>query len=774
MCSNGAINQYLLAGKVLTPLNGKIPKLKDWTSRKLTDDKILSHNGNLGMVIDEGDLVVDVDPKNGGTASFEKLAAYLASEGAEALTPTVMTPSGGFHVYLKIPTHYIGKSFKKTLKKEYPGIDFLTQGTQCVIATSSTKAGLYEWHDDILGGFEQIEAPTALVDLIAQGNTKTDQPDASDLGDFEGLIGSGGWSEDKVLAMLDKLDPSMPNDEWVKVGMALHDWNPVTGLALWEYWSKGGDNYKDDETEKRWRSFDSGGGVTLGTISYMVKEVVFDDLSDQLASYISLIDAADEKELKLSVVPKIKKLELDSDSRNRLAVTIQRRLHALTSIKPLIGICREMIAGANSLAQALSNVPDWCHEWVYVNSHRGYVDFKKLQVHKSEAFNLINTKQTPYGPNGPILASQYATLFGAVKTVDSMAYLPMKDEKLCTVDGHSVLNTFNPRTIPDTAEGYTKGGKDAIKRIKKHINFICTTDENAELLTMWLAHQVQYPGRQMLWSPLIQSIPGTGKSFFGEMLCATLGDPNVGKVAPAQVTSDFNGWATNVVVNVLEELQVKGHNRYEVVNALKPLITDRMIQINEKGVKPYKTVNTANYICFTNSKDALPLDDTDRRWWVMFVPIQKLTDLKSFVGEELEDYFPALFEAVRSHGPEIRKWMLEYDITDEFKNIKQAPMTEYKMMMAATEEASIEGLGEVREMLETGSEFFNTECISTSHLFADMLFEHPDIDLKTSKQAYILKRLGFQKVPSKIKISGRSLRIWTKYPMTNEEIRKQF
>ncbi len=80
-----------------------------------------------------------------------------------------------------------------------------------------------------------------------------------------------------------------------------------------------------------------------------------------------------------------------------------------------------------------------------------------------------------------------------------------------------------------------------------------------------------------------------------------------------------------------------------------------------------------------------------------------------------------MFEAVRSHGPEIRKWMLEYDITDEFKNIKQAPMTEYKMMMAATEEASIEGLGEVREMLETGSEFFNTECISTSHLFADML-----------------------------------------------------
>ena len=43
--------------------------------------------------------------------------------------------------------------------------------------------------------------------------------------------------------MLDKLDPSMGNGDWVKVGMALHDWDVNLGLDLWEKWSRGGDNY---------------------------------------------------------------------------------------------------------------------------------------------------------------------------------------------------------------------------------------------------------------------------------------------------------------------------------------------------------------------------------------------------------------------------------------------------------------------------------------------------------------------------------------------------
>ena len=85
--------------------------------------------------------------------------------------------------------------------------------------------------------------------------------------------------------------------------------------------------------------------------------------------------------------------------------------------------------------------------------------------------------------------------------------------------------------------------------------------------------------------------------------------------------------------------------------------------------------NTTNYICFTNYKDSIPLDSDDRRWWVVFVPIDSLDEMAQIIGESVVTYFPKLFNAVRTYGCEIRKWLLEYELTKEFLAIKQAPMT---------------------------------------------------------------------------------------------------
>ena len=133
----------------------------------------------------------------------------------------------------------------------------------------------------------------------------------------------------------------------------------------------------------------------------------------------------------------------------------------------------------------------------------------------------------------------------------------------------------------------------------------------------------------MLWSPIIQGIQGVGKSFFGTLLRLVLGNMNVGTVSPSQAISNFNGWATGVMVNILEELRISGKNRHEVSNAIKPLITDTYIQINEKSVKAYSALNTTNYIAFTNFKDALPMTEGDRRWWMIYCPIENLNDITS-------------------------------------------------------------------------------------------------------------------------------------------------
>ncbi len=764
MVKSSIINQYLSEGKYLTLLEGKIPK-KDWRTKVFSKDQLLNHNSNIAWRLSNNDLVIDIDPRNGGTESFAKLQKDLKIN----LIPTLITPRKGFHIYLKISEPNL--KIKKTLK-EYPGIDFLSEGCYCLINSCETEHGIYEWFDDLFGKFEQSEAPKEILNLISH------QKITSNLGDFEGLISqnSNSWSRDKVISMLEKLDPSMKNDEWVKVGMALHNWDPIEGLDLWEEWSKDGDNYEEGQTEIRWKSFESSGGVTLGTISYMVKEVVYDETSEKVNQYLEKIKFANEKTLEFEIFPKIRKEEFNNYHKEKIVKSIQDRFKEISNVKIPIGNIRQMINNIQILTGNFisdEETPEWCKKWVYVNSHTAFANLNTLKLLKTEAFNIKNGKYVPESANGSKQsASKYVSDKGFMKTVDIMSYLPNTSETICQIDEVKVLNIFNPKTIPQVAQDYTEQGLEAIELVKKHIKFICTTEKNSTIFTEWLAHCVQFPGKQILWSPVIQSIQGVGKSFFGELLRFCLGDRNVGTVSPTQVISDFNGWATNVMVNVLEELRVKGHNRYDAVNSLKPLITDRMIQINDKGVKQYMTYNTTNYICFTNYKDSLPLDQDDRRWWVIFVPLETLAEMPKYVDEEAVTYFPKLFNAVRSHGSEIRKWLLEYEISKDFLNTKQAPMTNHKLSMIATEEAGFEGYLEIKELIEKGSKYFNKEVICSNSLFEALLFEHPELDIQARNRNIILKKLGYSALPKPVKIDGKTRRVWAKSLLDNETARK--
>jgi len=769
MVKNSIINQYLSSGKNLMPLDRvKYPR-ENWRTTLFSEEQLYNHKGNIGWQLSTKDLVIDIDPRNGGDVNFKKLQEKLKFPDME---PTVITPGGGYHIYLKIPEKYKDYSFKKTFK-EYKGVDFLTDGAYCLIASCKRPDGEYVWGDDLFGKFEQNETPESILNFIT---FKVDSNE-SDLGDFEGLIGgkSANWSEEKVLEMLERLDSSMGNDDWVKVGMALHDWDPVKGLELWENWSQDGDNYEEGQTETRWKSFDLNGGVTLGTISYMVKEVNYDEVNIQLNHYLEKVKFADEKQLEFDLIPKIKKHNFSKINLEKIAKAVQDRYKDISNVRLPINDIRNLLHGyelVNGHFVEEGEKPDWCKDWVYINSHTAFANLTNLKILKTEAFNIKNGKWVPESVNGSKQsAAKYVADKGFVETVDAMAYLPNTNEPICIIDEYKVLNSFNSKTVPIAAEEYSEEGLAAIELVKKHIKFICSSDQNSDIFTQWLAHQVQFPGKQILWSPVIQSIQGVGKSFFGELLRMCLGDRNVGTVSPTQVVSDFNGWATNVMVNVLEELRVKGHNRYDAVNSLKPLVTDRMIQINDKGVKQYMTYNTTNYICFTNYKDSLPLGEDDRRWWVIFVPIEKLDDMAEFVGESAVTYFPKLFNAVRTHGSEIRKWLLDYKLSDEFLSIKQAPMTDYKLSMIATEEGSFEGYSELKDLIEKGGKYYNKDVVSSTDLFEILAFEHPELDIQTSKRHLLMKKLGYSMLSKQIKIDGKLKKVWSKKLISNEEAR---
>ena len=777
MVNRDIIEQYIQQNRKLTPLNGKRPISPQWTTLSVPIDDIYSHRGNLGLVIDKKTLVIDVDPRNGGDDSYTLLARDLLNNDNTKLYRTVNTPSGGYHIYLRLDKRHQGIKLKKTLSK-YKGIDFISLGGQVVIAGSVTDDIHYTWADDILELNDQI-APPYLVGLLAQGQNKTLNNDDNDDDDADAYLLS--LDADKptraeVIAMLDYLDPSINNSEWVKIGMALYSWDRAKGLDLWESWSIEGDNYVQGETVRRWQSF-SYGAVGMGTLVYMVNEAKKGDQSTVLNNYIEELKGLDITAINHGFITDIKKEQFNPINLEIINKKIQERTKELNGVTVGISQIRSMTKGKASDGDVMGHnePPAWCNRWVYVVSLGCFINRDTLAHHKAQAFDITHGIDIPLNDTGgKQSATKYVADNGYVKVVNNAMYLPAVGVDIIELEGLEVLNTFNKKTIPNRTGEHTPDGLKAVDRVKKHIKLLCTTEKDTEILLCWLAWQVQHKGIKILWSPVIQSIQGVGKSFIGELLRACLGDINVSTVAPSQVVSDFNSWSVGSCVNILEELRVKGHNRYEATNALKPLITDRMIQINSKGTPQYMAYNTTNYICFTNEKDALPLDTDDRRFFVIFAPIKSLDHMQELTGTPTGEYFKELFNAIREYPQELNKWLLEYKITDYFKTLHQAPETAHKASMIATEHATHEGLTEIGELLKKGGEYFDIDVISSGDFFAVFEFEYPDISVQTSKRNYIFKRLGYSIHPHRVKIHGKSRRIWSKSPITNEQIHDHF
>ncbi len=493
----------------------------------------------------------------------------------------------------------------------------------------------------------------------------------------------------------------------------------------------------------------------------------YKQLRDGLLNGITTADEDDLGELKTH----IRSLALDASDRERMVKAVQSRLCGLTNVNTPLPALRKEMNGPNRVTAMAANSrkPKWCKLWVWVASHNCFYNTKDSLFVSPQTFDMMHGCDVPEVRGKRIRATNYVGQHGYISIVVKPVYVPTEPEKLIWVDGEFCVNRFMHNSLPKAAEDYSDAGSAYIDLVEAHIEMVCGGKEDALILAQWLAHQVQYPGEKILWSPLIQSVEGVGKSFFSYLLRCGLGMRNVGVVNPSQLVSTFNDWATDVCVNVLEELKIAGHNRYEALNAVKPLITDDFIQVNPKGFKTYNTPNFVNYIAFTNSKDALPLITSDRRWWVVHCPLQHFTEVPDY-----KNYFPKLFDGLVNHADEVCLWLRKYEITEEFMNMKQAPMTTAKEYMVATEEASFEGLAEVRSVIEEGGHLFDEVCVSSADLFLQVSRDHPDLFLKSNRRSQILKRLGYQSLGLRLKFDGKKKMFWVKKPMTPEEVREHW
>lgn len=246
---------------------GKSPRDKDWRNKKyeFNDISIAVDSGsNLGFRLSNKDLVVDMDPRN-MEISLEEAVKYLVKtynfpELVDA--PTVITGSGGLHIYLQIPSAKVGKKLKNGLN-DLPGVEFKGLGRQVVAVGSKHPNGeMYVLEPSSPTMEAVVECPESLIaDLIRPIPTVSESD--RDL-TCEELA--------ECLACLDPTDFS-DHDKWVQLAMACHSATGGEGIEEFVEWSIQDEEYSDQSEviRDRWVSFTSS-GITARTLFKAVSD----------------------------------------------------------------------------------------------------------------------------------------------------------------------------------------------------------------------------------------------------------------------------------------------------------------------------------------------------------------------------------------------------------------------------------------------------------------------------------------------------------------------
>lgn len=207
----------------------------------------------------------------------------------------------------------------------------------------------------------------------------------------------------------------------------------------------------------------------------------------------------------------------------------------------------------------------------------------------------------------------------AVQKVDCMRFRPRDEPGLITMEGGlSAINAFKPK--------FGARIKGDVDPFLAHVRRLIRGNRDANIFLSYLAACVQQVGVKFQWCPVLQGTQGNGKTVFYKVLEYALGTDYCFQLSANDIENKFNGWIQNKLLIVIEELRIRG--RITVADILKPLITNDRIGIQQKGVDQITGDNFANFLIFSNHKDAVLKVRDDRRYSVFFTAQQTVDDLR--------------------------------------------------------------------------------------------------------------------------------------------------
>lgn len=508
----------------------------------------------------------------------------------------------------------------------------------------------------------------------------------------------------EITNALDYVDQESDYDRWVMVGMALHHQSQGKpgGLDVWKSWSSRANNYDPDACDEKWRSFNENSGkrtpVTMASVLKIAHEREKLVKSEEFTRAMNrLRTSGDEDEITGVIAKELVHAATTELQFDMIAKKMQDRLFEITDVKPRIETVRKLLSQARGRKEIMDSGtrPDWCRGWVYLrNSDRFYhIDTKRELTERG--FNavfdryLLSDDDKMVGNAIPgARASQMALNLYEMPAIDQKVYLPGMDNIL-EVNGRLCVNTFDESSIPDTKAPETPEDFAAIETMENHFRVLLPDEFERNLVMDFLAYNVQFPAEKIAWAIVMQGVEGGGKTTIMKLLSRVMGPQNVGPLSATELQDKYTGWAENKKMVFIEEIRLHGANRYEILDKLKPFISNEDANVRRMNRDSYEIPNVTNYFMFTNYWDALPLSRMDRRYYVVATWFQTKAQLQKFMSEH-PDYFDKIYTAIREYGEVLRWWLLTRKINDTFQPRKPALDSVAKMKMRDISEHSEE------------------------------------------------------------------------------------
>lgn len=310
-------------------------------------------------------------------------------------------------------------------------------------------------------------------------------------------------------------------------------------------------------------------------------------------------------------------------------------------------------------------------QWFYLTETDAYVNLvQPNRLYPSSKISLA----LGHLSDVPDLGEKMKT--GLTEKMHAPAYQPYAydkdiDTRLVIRGDMRCFNTYRPTRL--------KPIKGSVAPFMEYMEQLIPDKDERHQLLRWIATLIARPERRIKWHVLlISETQGTGKSTLGDLfLRPIVGPHNTGIASTQSILEGRNDWGALKKLVLIHELYA-GHN-VAVANHIKSILTEDTVSVNKKFMQPFDADVCFQLLACSNSSKAVPMEDTDRRW---FVP--KVTNLLWPQAK-----WNALNEWARSGGQSHVFWWALNDWEDYCTESETAPWTEGKGEMAVDSKSEV-------------------------------------------------------------------------------------